>query len=352
MKIRARAVTTNGMINVGIVGLGFMAATHIKAYRNLPHARIAALCNPSGHRLDGDFSDITGNVGDKQPVRLDMAGVKAYRDFHELLADRDIQLIDICSHTPTHPEYVIAALRAGKHVICEKPLARTSELARSMVEAAASAKTYLMPAMCLRFLPTWAWLKAAVTSGAYGKVLGARFRRVAQPPGWGRGSFMDGAKSGGALLDLHVHDVDFAQHCFGRPRAVFATGYSHISGAIDHVVAQYIYPSGISVHAEGAWAMAEGFGFNMSYTVNFERATADYDLARDKEALKLFEKGKPPQVIPGDGPDGYTGELTHILDCIQSGRPPSIVTAQDGLAAVELCEAEEKSIRNRCVVNL
>ncbi|MEW6160058.1 MAG: Gfo/Idh/MocA family oxidoreductase [Verrucomicrobiota bacterium] len=340
------------MINVGIVGLGFMAATHIKAYRQVTGARVAALCNPSGRHLDGDFSNVTGNVGTNEPVKVDMSQVKAYREFEAMLADPDIHLIDICSPTKSHPELAIAALRAGKHVLCEKPLARTSAQGREIADAAAAAKSFFMPAMCMRFWPGWSWLKDIIDQQTFGRVLSARFRRVAEPPGWGHKHFLDGAQSGGALLDLHIHDVDFVQFCFGRPAGVFATGYSKFSGAIDHVVAQYQVASGAIVHAEGSWAMTPGFGFSMSYTVNFENATADYDLARGADALKLFEKDKPARTVECTGPDGYIGELSYLLNAIQTGKAPKRVTAADAVAAVEICEAEEASIRQGAAVRM
>jgi predicted dehydrogenase len=91
--------------------------------------------------------------------------------------------------------------------------------------------------------------------------------------------------------------------------------------------------------------MADGFGFTMSYTIVFENATADYDLSRGAEAFKLFENGKDPQTLRPGGSDGYVGELEYLLDCIRTGRPPSVVTALDGVRAVEICEAEEHSVR-------
>jgi len=337
------------MINIGLVGLGFMAATHLRAYRQVKGARVAALCNPSGRHLDGDFTNVAGNVGATDPVVLDMAGVKATKHFPDLLADRGLQAIDICAPTKAHAELAIAALNAGKHVLCEKPLARTSATAKQIVDSAARSKGIFMPAMCLRFWPEWAWLREAIASGRFGKVLSARFRRVAEPPGWGRNTFFNGAESGGALFDLHVHDTDFVNFCFGRPRSVFSTGYQKFSGAIDHVVTQYEWTGGPIVHAEGSWAMSPGFGFNMSYTVNFERATADYDLARGKEALKLSEEGQSPRIVAmaADPPDGYVGELRHFVECILNGRAPSVVTARDGLASIEICEAEERSVNTR-----
>jgi predicted dehydrogenase len=340
-------------INVGIVGLGFMAATHIKAYRNIPSARIHTICNSSGRNLDGDLTKVGGNINANDPVRLDMSTVKATRDCNALLRDPEIDLVDICTPTLQHPEMFAAALDAGKHVICEKPLARDADLARGMLEAARKARTFAMPAMCLRFWPEWAWLKQAIEQNTYGKVLSARFRRVAEPPTWGQKHFPQGAASGGALLDLHIHDVDFIQFCFGKPRRVFASGYSKYTGAIDHVVAQYEVSSGASVHAEGSWAMTPGFGFSMAYTVNFEQATADYDLVRAPDnLLRLFRPGHPPETVECPGPDGYIGELEHIISCIQTGKPPTVVTMQDGLAAIQICEAEERSINNRIIAEI
>lgn len=340
------------MVNVGVVGSGFMAATHIKAYRQVPGARISALCNPSGRNFNGDFSGVGGNIGPSDPVRLDMTQVKTYLNFDELLANPDIDLIDICSPTQTHHPLSIAALRAGKHVICEKPLARAVALAREIVGAAQQANAFFMPAMCLRFWPEWAWIKQAIDQNTFGNVLGARFRRVAEPPSWGQKNFFEGALSGGALFDLHIHDTDFVQFCFGRPRRVFSTGYVKFSGAIDHVLTQYEVQSGAMVHAEGSWAMTPGFGFNMSYTINFERATVDYDLARANEALKVFELDQRPRVVQCAGPDGYVGELTHIIQAIETKTPPTVVTAEEGLAAVEICDAEERSVMTGAPVKL
>lgn len=338
------------IVNIGLVGCGFMGVTHAKAYRKIPGARIAAICDAVRLPEDGVLATV-GNVGDSDPVRLDMSVVKAYKDFNELLKNPEVDLIDLCVPTGLHPQLAIAALQAGKHVVCEKPMARTSALARDMVNAAKAAKGFFMPAMCMRFWPGWSWLKQVIDAGTYGKVYSARFRRMSEPPGWSKAQFLNGQQSGGALLDLHIHDADIVQFCFGRPKSVFATGYTKLSGAIDHVVAQYEVASGAIVHAEGSWAMAPGFGFSMTYTVNFEHATADFDIARGADALKLMKDGKT-EIITGDGSDGYQGELGHIVECIQTGRPPSVVTGQDGLSAVEICEAEERSIASRQPVKL
>src|SRR5207244_10591325 len=165
--VHRSAETAMKTINIGIVGLGFMAATHLRAYRKVEGARIAALCNPSGRNLDGDFSNVTGNVGSNEPFRLDMTNVRATRRFEDLLNDPAIDVIDICSPTAAHRDLAVAALEAGKHVLCEKPLARTVKAAREIAAAARRAKGIFMPAMCVRFWPEWVWLKRAISQQTY-----------------------------------------------------------------------------------------------------------------------------------------------------------------------------------------
>jgi len=347
----AKSKSSARTVNVGVVGLGFMGNVHIKAYGKIPGAKVVAVSDAFKQPVNGVIPGVSGNVTDSDAVRLSR-DVKFFRDAHALITDPSVQLVDLCVPTPQHVELSLAALKAGKHVVCEKPLARTSALCRQILKAAAAAKTYFMPAMCMRFWPGWDWLKQIIDRETYGEVLAARFRRVSGPPGWSKASYFRGNDSGGALLDLHIHDTDFVQFCFGKPRAVFARGLSRFSGAVDHVVTQYVVASGATVSAEGSWLMSGMHPFSMAYTVNFEKATAEFDIARGAEALHLFEDGKPMQVVKLEGADGYVGELTHIIESVRRKRPPTVVTAKDGLTAVEICEAEEESALTGKLVRL
>jgi len=246
-------------------------------------------------------------------------------------------------------DQAIATLRAGKNVLCEKPMARTSEQARKILAAEKESGRFLMPAMCMRFWPGWSWLKEAVDKQQFGKVLGARFRRVTAMPTWSKqGTY--GADLGGALFDLHIHDTDFVQFLFGRPASVFSSGVVSAGGSVDHVNTIYTYPGGPSVQAEGNWLIADGF--EMTYTIYCERATLDFDLARGANALKVTEHAtKQAKTMPLEG-DGYINEIRYALECAKSGQRPTIVTAVDGMTALEICEAEEKSVKTGQVVAL
>jgi len=342
--------TASKPVNVAVVGLGFMGVTHLRAYLDNPAARIVAVCDVSRAPVNGVLPGVAGNIKKSDDILLG-AHVKAYKNLGEMLRDPEVEAVDLCTPTPLHPEQVVASLKSGKHVLCEKPLARTAALARSILSEAESAPGFLMPAMCMRFWPGWAWLKQVVDEKTYGTVLAARFRRVSEMPAWGRnGSYTKGNDAGGALYDLHIHDADFVNFLFGRPTSVFASGVVNGSGSINHVTANYHFPGGPVVHAEGSWLLTRGF--SMAFTLLCERATLDFDLARGAEALQIIEAGQPPRTVKGEGGDGYSAEVRYFVDCIANRRRPKIVTARDGLTALEICEAEEESIRTGQPVKL
>src|SRR5438094_2871076 len=205
------------MIRVGIIGLGMMGRTHYEAYQEIDGVQVVAVADEDPKRAKGDLAGTGGNVLAGGLTQLPMDRIKGTTDFRELLAMKDVDVVDVCVPTTQHADVAIECLRGGKHVLCEKPLARTSHDAEKIAGAAREAKGFFMPAMCMRFWPQWVWLKTAIDERRYGKLLAANFRRVAQMPG---GWYRDGRISGGAALDLHIHDSDFVQFLFGMPRAV------------------------------------------------------------------------------------------------------------------------------------
>ena len=339
------------MTRIGIIGLGFMGRVHYDTYSKVTGAQVVAVCDADPKRAAGDLSDTWGNVDKGSTRQLPMDRIKGTCDWHELIQMPQVDVIDVCVPTPAHVEVATAALATGKHVVCEKPLARSSAEARRIADAAAAAKGMFMPAMCMRFWPEWEWLKRAADEGRYGRLMSAHFRRVGSIPG---GWFRNGQLSGGALLDLHIHDTDFVYHLFGKPKAVFSQGHRGQSGEIDHVVTQYQYDAQkgpAAVVAEGSWTAAEGFGFRMQATLHFERATAEYDLGRKDNALVVYADGKAtPVEVPKH--DGYVGEMTYFHECIRTGRKPTRVTAEDAVTGIQIVEAEKRSIETGQPVKL
>ncbi len=331
------------MVRVGVVGLGMMGLTHIDAYKRRDDVRIVAIADKDPKRLSGEVR-ATGNVDGQAQQGVEALDCKRYEDAGDLINDADVDMVDICLPTHMHLRFGQMSLEAGKHTMLEKPLARTSEDADKLVAIADAAAGKAFVGMCMRFWPGWSWLKEAIDNDTYGPVRSASFRRVAQHPG---GPFYEnGELSGGALLDLHIHDTDFVQFCFGIPKAVTSAGYSKVTSAIDHVVTRYHNDDnpagGPVVMAEGSWCFSKGFGFTMSYCVNFENATAVFDLAQQKP-LTLHKDGKSEQVEL-DSLMGYDLEIAYFLDCITNDRAPKTVTMRDAANTIKICEAEGKSV--------
>lgn len=328
------------MIRVGLIGVGMMGGVHLDVYAKQKDVKVAAIADRIEDKRNGKARTAL-NLSAQQQGFMAFDQAQQFAEGIDLIQKADVDLVDICVPTPQHVDLAIAALKAGKHVLLEKPLARTSKDSARLVEAAKGSNKFIMNALCMRFWPEWAWLKEAVDSGRYGKVLSAQFRRCGGFPG---GWYTNADDSGGAALDLHVHDVDFICYLFGTPKAVRSLGYSRETQGVDHLSTQYMFDHVPLVTAEGGWAMALGFGFSMQYCVNFEQATAIFDLGKSPTLeLCMRGKGKVPVEVPSGM--GYDYEIPYLLNCIKTGTRPVQASVESASQAIRVVEAELKSIR-------
>src|SRR5262249_14214000 len=140
------------MIRIGIVSIGFMGMIHYLAAQKLRDAKVTALCSRDPKKLAGDWRGIQGNFG-PPGQQMDLGNIKKYERLSDLLADPEIDLIDVCNPTNLHPETALAALQSGKHVLVEKAIALEAKDAEAMVKAAKKARKLLMVAHVLPFFP-------------------------------------------------------------------------------------------------------------------------------------------------------------------------------------------------------
>src|SRR5690606_24860186 len=220
-----------------------------------------------------------------------------------------------------------------KHVLLEKPVDVTADKVAYLAGVAKETGRVCMPAMCMRFWPGWTWLKKAHDEGTYGPLKSIRFTRLGTKPTWSS-FYSDPTVSGGALVDLHIHDTDFVTHLLGRPDAVYS------AGSIDHVTTHYRYPGVSHVVAEGGWDQHAGFPFTMRYVATFEQATASFDAGRDNPLL-LCRNGEASPVDVS-GPTGYEGEMRHIVEALLAGRGPG-VDLDDAHLSHRVIDAERRS---------
>src|SRR5215475_12136779 len=233
------------MVRIGLVSVGFMGMIHFLASRKLKDAQVVAICSRDEKKLAGDWRSIQGNFGPRGEM-MDLSGIKKYRELDDMLADKDIDVIDVCNPTHLHPETAIKALEAGKHVLVEKAIALDTKDADAMLEAARKAKKLLMVAHVLPFFPEFAFAAQAIRGGQFGKLLGGHFKRVISKPDWSA-DIGDASKTGGPAIDLHIHDTHFIGLLCGVPKQVYSTGV--VSGdAVDYLTTLYLYgPSGPAV---------------------------------------------------------------------------------------------------------
>lgn len=333
-------------LGVAVVGMGFMGRTHLAAWRRaaadgFPVRTVAVHDRGRGGAATGGNLE-TG--ADAVPDAEAGPPPEPVDELDALLARGDVDVVSLCTPTDTHAELGERVLAAGRHLLVEKPVAiRTADVQRLRRAAAARPELVAMPAMCIRFWPGWTELRELVAGRGHGAPRACSFFRQGSPPDWNAGFYRDPARSGAALFDLHVHDVDMIVACFGPPQAVTS------AGTPEHVTTLYHYgddgPS--EVTATGSWALPPTAGFRMRYLAVFERGAAEYDLAADPP-LVLHGPERTSPVPIGTGA-GYDGEVRHLAEVLVRRRTGDAAatpdaTLDDALAVTRVLEAESESL--------
>ena len=338
------------MVRIGIVGVGFMGRIHFLAAQRLAGAKVTAICSRDAAKRAGDWRATRGNFG-PEPRHVDLTGVTAYETLDRMLADPDLDLIDICTVTDQHAPLALAALKAGKHVLVEKAIALTAQDADLMLAAAREAKKLLMVAHVLPFFPEFAFAAEAIRGGQYGKVLAAHFKRIIAKPDWSA-DIGDAAKTGGPAVDLHIHDTHFIGLVCGVPKDVFSVGTVE-RDAVTYLTTSYLYGAGgpAVTCSSGALSMS-GRPFVHGFEVFMEKATLLYDSGGTPLTL-LAPDGKTTQpALPGGGDplSAFADELQAAVNGVSSGNEPDLLSAQLARDALVLCHRECESVKSGKIV--
>ncbi len=320
------------MIRVGIVGAGFMGSTHAAAWANVP-AQIA-----------GFFSADAGQV----QALAERYRAPVYADLDRLIADVDV--LDICTPTDTHHAIVLKAAAAGKHIVCEKPLARTYAEGRAMVQACQQAGVQLLVAHVVRFFPEYAQARAIVERGDIGRVAVVRLTRCSFQPGVTSNSWLlDVSRSGGVILDLMIHDFDYARWVAGEVESVFARSVRsrQPDAPGDYCLAILRHRGGALSNIEGGWAYPPPL-FRTALEIAGDAGLIEHPAGSSAPLgihLGQAQSGDGPDIAVPTSPlaeDPYTTEIRHFYDVLTRGSAP-LVTAEDGLAALRIALAAMRS---------
>lgn len=328
---------------IGVIGVR-LGRWHVESFAQVPDAEVTAICDMDPERLEA--------------VRSEFGVPRAYTSVEELLADEQLDAVSVCLPNFLHAQVVIDALKAGKHVLVEKPLARTAAEGEAIVEAARHTGLQVMVAMKFRFLPETLHLKRHIEGGNLGRIYYG-WNRYLRPVGKGipgRWFCRRALSGGGTLIDNGVHLLDVTWHLMGHPEPVEAFGACYAEfgprgkgtppedvadfDVEDFAAGMIRFADGSSILMDNAWAVhiadtqigatvfgTEGAGSVWPFQVVQERDGKSADVTPPSEQL-------PTET-----------QFAHFVRSIRDG-VPNQSPAEQGLVVLRMLEAFERSSRS------
>jgi predicted dehydrogenase len=341
-------------LKVGVVGVGGIAGTHFPGWKQSPYAEIAAMADVSPEALN--------RVADAQGVK------RRYAKPEELFADRDIDIVDICTPNMYHAPLAIAALEAGKHVICEKPLAPTPAEIRKMIQARDKSGKLLMTAQHFRFEGTSKALKAEIDTGKLGNIYHARswmLRRQAAPT---RPGFIQKQHSGGGpCIDIGVHILDLTLWMMGSPKPVTVTGVTqdkliHQSGAfsiwggaipsqqvdVEEFAGAFVrFENGATLILEVSWLLHhKTTGEDMQMWLYGDKAGAHWPSNELLWSDNKTQQQMNMQLVRAEGGEAHAKECMAFAEAVATGQP-SPVPAEQSLIVMTILDGLYRSAEQK-----
>lgn len=324
------------MLRLGLLGAGTIADIHTGSLRSIEDARVTRIHASSE-------ADRTSLAAKRNAIAVERP--------EEVIEADDVDAVLVCTPTESHADYTVAALDAGKHVFCEKPMALTLDDADRMIAARDRSGKVLMVGLVLRWFHEFRKIHDLVTSGTVGTVKIARTTRAAGFPRGRDDWYADPARSGGLVMDMITHDYDFLRWCFGDVERVMARGLATRDlDHLDYCLVLLRFASGVIAHVEGSWAHPAGTFYTRAEMAGTEglvsfdsRKAVPFSLAR-----RVTEAGGPPGVAVPESPvdeSPYLQEMTHFLAACR-GEETLLVTPEDGREALRIALAVTTSIQS------
>lgn len=349
-------------LKVGVIGVGNISVCHIEAYLKNPNVELVAFCDINEDRLKF--------MAEKYGV------ANTFTDIDDMLKSAELDAVSVCTWNSAHAPCTIAALNAGKHVLCEKPMATSAEEARTMKEAADRNGKLLMIGFVRRFGNDCRIVKDFIEADTFGELYYTKatyLRRNGNPGGW----FGDKSRSaGGPLIDLGVHVIDLVRYLLGNPQPVSVYGATfqklfnrpHIKGKLNYVS---VSKSGNDIcdvedlatamirFDNGAVLQVEA-----SFSLNIEKDMGKIELFGTKAGAILDPELKIINETNGyltnvtldtstalDFNGLFENEINHYVSCVLEGKS-CIPTAEDGIDIMRILDAVYESARTGHEVTL
>lgn len=326
-------------LKVGLIGAGTMGLAHAEAYRVLDNAELVAVSDLIYERAQA--------IAAKTGAEIKTAD--------QIFADSSIDVVDVCLPTYLHRDFVVAAAQAGKHVFCEKPMARSLQEAEEMKTACEKAGVKLGIGHVVRFFPEYIRAYDQVKNGKVGKVAMVRCTRggFPLPTAW-QDWYANYALSGGLVLDMIIHDFDYLRWLLGPVERVFAKGTrGRDYNRLEYALVSLKFRSGTIAHVEGSWVSSGGF--HTRFEIAGSQGLIDYDSRKANPITLTVNKkdGTPGVPVPASAwaENPYTTEIRNFINVLD-GKDGKIVDGNEGYESLKIALAALESIETGKPVNL
>ncbi|MCP0885774.1 Gfo/Idh/MocA family oxidoreductase [Ligilactobacillus sp. WILCCON 0076] len=328
------------MLKVGLVGLGFMGSSHLSVYKQLMDegypVKLVAICDVNEEKRTGKLTQGNIDVSDKS---IDFTEFSFYTNMEEMIENEELDYVDICLPTYLHAPYAIKAMEKGLHVFCEKPMAISTKACQEMIDARNKYNRYLMIGQTLRFFPSYQYIKKIIDDKTYGELNEVALFRGGTTPLWSWDNWLlDKERSGGCLLDQHIHDVDTINWLLGTPKAVYTNGKVYFDGSgYDMVSTNYIFDNKV-VNAQDNWTINnDDFGFEMRFRFSFKKGT----IILENGKLTDYPNNKKSFAPQIDERSGYYLEIKHFAQSILDDVDPQLACPLEStMETIRIAEAE------------
>ncbi|MCW4028074.1 MAG: Gfo/Idh/MocA family oxidoreductase [Candidatus Bathyarchaeota archaeon] len=309
-------------IGVAVIGTGQWGKNHARVYKELPSTELVAICDVNEERAKAMAAQ---------------HGVKAYSDSAEMLKDKSIEAVNVCTWSTILAQEALKVLNAGKHVLVEKPMATTPQQAQQLVETAEQNGLHLTVGFLMRFIPGLQQIRQSVEDKKIGELVCATAKRVSQWP--------ERIGDVGVVKDTAIHDIDVMHYISGeQPVSVYAKmGSMRIKKFEDYAQIMLNYKDGKTMFIETNWLTPYK---TRQLTVTGSDAIMKLDYITQDLSIEMQTQTVQPRVT---FQEPLKAELQHFVDCIVEKKKP-IITGQDGVDALKVATAAiESSAKNRAI---
>lgn len=325
------------MINIAVIGFGFMGITHALNIQKNKKLNLRAIITRDVTGIATKLSQQLGNFSSGEVDAKAILQVPVYKTLRECLRHEKIDAVQICVHTDLHYEMATEAIENNLHVFLEKPITLRLEEAKLLIAFARQQKVKLMVGHVVRFMPAYRKLKEWIDTKEFGALEFISLTRFSGLPSWGQWKEKqeDFGSSGGALFDLVIHDIDFLNYALGIPEKIESVFYPGSLSMHDYIIAHWNYKD-VKAKIEGGNTFHASFPFQAGYMARFRNASVTYT-SQMPQFIQVCTDEKVSQVYAGAPNDGFYNEIDYFADCIANNTEALTCSPESSLETIQLC---------------